>query len=189
MWHVSSRSGVATLWTAIHLLLTQLLTLLDEHFFCLCQVRGQMSGEQNVLHCNKNAVDDDGTAVYRRACRIHASTGPSYSAGECHPSRRFNGISYRNSFAIAPGKQPGRPVTPANQRRKRPVRKSVIVSRIPWSQASEAQNLIKKFIVTCTGISSRSTNVVLTTLPHNDVITVSFVYRLFCFPVVLCTAL
>jgi len=29
MWHVSSRSGVATLRTAIHLLLTYLLTYLD----------------------------------------------------------------------------------------------------------------------------------------------------------------
>ena len=31
MWHVSSRSGVATLRTATHLLLTYLLTLLQMH--------------------------------------------------------------------------------------------------------------------------------------------------------------
>ena len=35
MWHVSSRSGVATLRTAIHLLLTYLLTLPTPVLFCL----------------------------------------------------------------------------------------------------------------------------------------------------------
>ena len=39
MWHVSSRSGVATLRTAIHLLLTLLLTS-DKELFCRRLVTG-----------------------------------------------------------------------------------------------------------------------------------------------------
>ena len=35
MWHMSSRSGVATLLTAIHLLLTYLLTFIPAHIYAL----------------------------------------------------------------------------------------------------------------------------------------------------------
>jgi len=61
MWHVSSRSSVATLRTAIHLLLTYLLTLLSSHsYLSAAEPDVALETEMSTL---KSSADGDFLAV------------------------------------------------------------------------------------------------------------------------------
>ena len=62
MWHVSFRSGVATLRTAIHLLLTYFLTQLFNDFKQYMHQLLQMDPRDPLPHAHR-AVDEGGRSV------------------------------------------------------------------------------------------------------------------------------